>query len=237
MQLMVQTQSDHFNTGILEEAKAADILFRVTRSLSNTLTVRLTSYEWNARMSITFRCYLVSVLNGSFYLGNLFELMRRCLDLPYDQMVMPSLPQSWLALAEITCNSFGKLSRIYLLSNCIDCLPMISAVHSSAKLLSFVSSSTQSSSSSQQPSAILIDASQSYSLSSSNSGLSSPRAATESCIPASLAASRFDHNSSRLLSNLLETAGLSHYSSTLSLHNAYIVFFVIVVNELDLILG
>ncbi|KAI9558075.1 hypothetical protein GHT06_014828 [Daphnia sinensis] len=170
MQLMVQTESERFNPCFMEEAKTADILFRVERSLSNTLTIRLASYEWNAR--------------------NLFDLMRRCLNLPFDQRVLPSLPESWSALAEITCiNSF---------------------ILSSAKLMSFLSSTTPSSS--QQPSAILSDVSESCS-SSNNSRLSSPRAAIESCIPASLAASRFDENSSRLLSQLLENVGLSHYSN------------------------
>lgn len=51
MQLMVQTESQRFNPCFLEEAKTTDILFRVERSLSNTLTIRLASYEWNARMS------------------------------------------------------------------------------------------------------------------------------------------------------------------------------------------
>ncbi|XP_045028339.1 protein bicaudal C homolog 1 [Daphnia magna] len=169
MQLMVQTESQRFNPFFLEEAKTTDILFRVERSLSNTLTIRLASYEWNAR--------------------NLFDLMRRCLDLPFDQRILPSLPESWLALVEITCNSF---------------------IRSSAKLSSFLSSTTQSVS--RQPSAILMgDVSESCS--SNNSRLSSPRAAIESCIPASLAASRFDQNSSRLLSQLLENVGLSHYSN------------------------
>ncbi|XP_057380112.1 protein bicaudal C homolog 1-like [Daphnia carinata] len=169
MQLLVQTESERFNPCFLEEAKTADILLRVERSLSNTMTIRLASYEWNAH--------------------NLFDLMRRCLALPYDQRVLPSLPEAWLALAEMTCNNF---------------------ILSSAKLLSFLSSTTQSSS--QQPaSAILSDVSELCR--SNNSRLSSPRAAIESCIPASLAASRFDENSSRLLSQLLENVGLSHYSN------------------------
>jgi hypothetical protein len=37
-------------------------------------------------------------------------------------------------------------------------------------------------------------------------------ATNESCIPASLTASKFDPNSSRHLSDFLETVGLSHYS-------------------------
>jgi hypothetical protein len=67
--------------------------------------------------------------------------------------------------------------------------------------------------------------------------------AADSCIPASMAASRFDQNSSRHLSQLLDTVGLSHYAGrNLFFDNALIALFVIlfffsdlfVQNEVDL---
>ncbi|XP_046647252.1 uncharacterized protein LOC124337195 [Daphnia pulicaria] len=139
-------------------------MIRVERTTSDMVTIRFTSYEWNAR--------------------NLYEMLRRCLELSSDQTVIPSLPSIWLELAELTQNTF---------------------ILSSLKLAE--SSSSQSGPAQQQLSVIDVDIPQSSSTSSSDSGatsLSSPRAA-DSCIPASMAASRFDQNSSRHLSQLLDT--------------------------------
>ncbi len=48
MQLMVQISSDRLNSSLLTAAQEADVLFHVERSVLDTLTIRLTSYEWNA---------------------------------------------------------------------------------------------------------------------------------------------------------------------------------------------
>ena len=48
MQLMIQVPSDRFNRCILAEAQEADVMIRVDRS-GSVSTLRLTSYEWNAR--------------------------------------------------------------------------------------------------------------------------------------------------------------------------------------------
>ncbi|XP_046647006.1 protein bicaudal C homolog 1-B-like [Daphnia pulicaria] len=171
MQLMAQVPSDRFNRCILADSKEADVMIRVERTTSDNVTIRFTSYEWNAR--------------------NLYEMLRRCLELSSDQTVIPSLPSIWLELAELTQNTF---------------------ILSSLKLAE--SSSSQSGPAQQQLSVIDVDIPQSSSTSSSDSGatsLSSPLAA-DSCIPASMAASRFDQNSSRHLSQLLDTVGLSHYA-------------------------
>jgi protein bicaudal C len=50
MQLMVQVPSDRFNRSILADAKEADVMIRVERTTSDIVTIRFTSYEWNARM-------------------------------------------------------------------------------------------------------------------------------------------------------------------------------------------
>jgi hypothetical protein len=50
MQLMVQVPSNRFNRCILTEAQDVDVMIRVDRS--DFLTLRLTSYEWNARKLI-----------------------------------------------------------------------------------------------------------------------------------------------------------------------------------------
>ncbi|XP_046458668.1 protein bicaudal C-like [Daphnia pulex] len=173
MQLMVQVPSDRFNRSILADAKEADVMIRVERTTSDIVTIRFTSYEWNAR--------------------NLYEMLRRCLELPSDQTVIPSLPSIWLELAELTQNTF---------------------ILSSLKLAESSSSQSGPAQQQQQLGVIGVDIPQSSSTSSSDSGatsLSSPRAA-DSCIPASMAASRFDQNSSRHLSQLLDTVGLSHYA-------------------------
>jgi hypothetical protein len=48
---MVQVPSDRFNRCILADAKEADVMIRVERtSTSDLVTIRFTSYEWNARM-------------------------------------------------------------------------------------------------------------------------------------------------------------------------------------------
>ncbi|EFX86929.1 hypothetical protein DAPPUDRAFT_312371 [Daphnia pulex] len=135
MQLMVQVPSDRFNRSILaDNAKEADVMIRVERTTSDMVTIRFTSYEWNALLSS-------------------------------------------LKLAESSSSQSGPAQQ-------------------------------------QQLGVIGVDIPQSSSTSSSDSGatsLSSPRAG-DSCIPASMAASRFDQNSSRHLSQLLDTVGLSHYA-------------------------
>jgi|688.fasta_scaffold814979_2 hypothetical protein len=53
MQLMIQVPSDRFNRCILADAKQADVMVRVERSpVSDIVTIRFTSYEWNARKFI-----------------------------------------------------------------------------------------------------------------------------------------------------------------------------------------
>nr|CAH0102887.1 unnamed protein product [Daphnia galeata] len=174
MQLMIQIPSDRFNRCILAEAQEADVMIRVDRSGSLS-TLRLTSYEWNAR--------------------NLFELLRRCMELPNDQTIIPCLPSIWLELVNFTRNTFLPASQ---------------------KLLSLMLSSSQSSFP-QQLSAIAIDIPQiSGSASPNSSGTSScssPRAMNDMYrVPPPPMTNRFDRNSARHLSQLLETAGLSHYS-------------------------
>jgi hypothetical protein len=67
MQLMIQIPSDRFNRCILAEAQEADVMIRVDRSGSLS-TLRLTSYEWNAR-KLKF-CYLICffciIFHGNF---------------------------------------------------------------------------------------------------------------------------------------------------------------------------
>lgn len=50
MQLMAQIPSGDFNPIplIFAAAQEMDVLFHVDRSVLHTLTIRLTSYEWNA---------------------------------------------------------------------------------------------------------------------------------------------------------------------------------------------
>ncbi|XP_057370442.1 protein bicaudal C homolog 1-like isoform X1 [Daphnia carinata] len=171
MQLMVQIPSERMNRCFLAEAEEADVLFHAEPSVMDILTIRLTSYEWNAR--------------------NLFEILRRCFGLPTNQAVVPSLPQTWKTL-DFTRKNFLPTSK---------------------KLLKELSSSHQNTLS-QQFGGIVVEI---PSLSSADesvgsASLSSPLAWIESCVPASLTASRFDQNSFRRLSDLLETVGLAHYS-------------------------
>ncbi len=58
MQLMVQVSPDRVNPSLLAEAQEMDVLFHVERSaVDSLLTVRLTSYELNARkLAINFIC-------------------------------------------------------------------------------------------------------------------------------------------------------------------------------------
>lgn len=64
MQLMVQVPSDRVSRSFLVEAKDVDVLARLERSM-DTLTIRLTSYEWNARTSIvSFKLYGCLYPNG-----------------------------------------------------------------------------------------------------------------------------------------------------------------------------
>ena len=111
MQLIVQVASNCFNRCILTEAQDADVMMRVDRSGLDILTLRLTSYEWNARKS-TFEFFLCIILDGIFIFieGNLFELLRRCMELPNNYSVMPSLPLTWLELVDFTRSTFRKLS-------------------------------------------------------------------------------------------------------------------------------
>ncbi|KAI9558095.1 hypothetical protein GHT06_014848 [Daphnia sinensis] len=190
MQLMVQVPLDRVSCTFLVEAKDVDVLARLERSV-DTLTIRLTSYEWNAR--------------------NLFELLRRCLDQPNIQVVIPHLPSNWLGIADITRNTF---------------------ISASQKLSSFLFSNE--SGCAQQFSAMVIDIPQSSGLSdqtSSTTSWSSPL--TESSIP-SLAASRFDRESSRHLSQLLETVGLCHYSDLFKQNEVDLAMFTTLKDE-DLI--
>ena len=54
MQLMIQVSPDRFNRCILADAKEVDVMVRVERSAgSDIMTIRFTSYEWNARKFIT----------------------------------------------------------------------------------------------------------------------------------------------------------------------------------------
>ncbi|XP_045028337.1 protein bicaudal C homolog 1-B [Daphnia magna] len=191
MQLMVQVPSDRVSRSFLVEAKDVDVLARLERSM-DTLTIRLTSYEWNAR--------------------NLFDLLRCCLDQPNIQTIMPNLPSNWLGIADITRNTF---------------------ISSSQKLSNFLSSNE--SGSAQQFSAMVIDIPQSSSLSdqtSSTRSCSSPL--TDIYKPTSLAASRFDHDSSRHLSQLLETVGLFHYSDLFKQNEVDLAMFTTLKDE-DLI--
>ena len=48
MQLMTQIQSNRFNSSVFAAAQELDILFHVQQSLLDIVTIRLTSYEWNA---------------------------------------------------------------------------------------------------------------------------------------------------------------------------------------------
>ncbi|XP_046646996.1 protein bicaudal C homolog 1-like isoform X2 [Daphnia pulicaria] len=125
---------------------------------------------------------------------NLFDVLKCCLELPNNvAAVIPSLSPTWLALADITQHS--------------------SFLQASQKLLSLMSSSNNGNVP-QQSSTIAMNVPRSVDTSSPDSSTtnSSPRYANESSIPASLAASRFDQNSSRHLSQFLEAIGLSHYS-------------------------
>ncbi len=61
MQLMVQVSSDRFNRCILADAKEADVMIRVERTTSDLVTILFTSYEWNARMFITFHVFFSSL--------------------------------------------------------------------------------------------------------------------------------------------------------------------------------
>ncbi|XP_057379746.1 protein bicaudal C homolog 1-B-like [Daphnia carinata] len=169
MQLIVQVPPNRVGCSFLVEAKDVDVFARLERSV-DTLTIRLTSYEWNAR--------------------NLFDLLQRCLDQPSIQAVMPNLPSNWLGIADITRNTF---------------------ISASQKLSNFLSSND--SSCAQQFSAMVIDMPQSSGLSDQTSSSTSlPSPINETYNQPSLAASRFDLDSSRHLSQLLETVGLFHYS-------------------------
>ena len=48
MQLMVQVPSDSFNSSMLAEAEEADVMYNVDRSALNTVTIKLTSHEFNS---------------------------------------------------------------------------------------------------------------------------------------------------------------------------------------------
>jgi hypothetical protein len=60
MQLMAQVPSDRFNRCILADSKEADVMIRVERTTSDMVTIRFTSYEWNARMFISFHVFFSS---------------------------------------------------------------------------------------------------------------------------------------------------------------------------------
>ncbi|XP_046446042.1 protein bicaudal C homolog 1-like [Daphnia pulex] len=178
MQLMVQLSSDRINPCLLTEAQEMDVLFHVERSaLGSLLTVRLTSYELNAR--------------------NLYEMLRRCLDLPVSHAVVPNLPPIWLHRADLVRNTFLPTTKKLL------------------QELSFVQVQ-RGTSPPLQLNGIVVGTPQSpistADCSLSSASVSSPCASNESCIPASLTAARFDPNSSRHLSDFLGTVGLSHYS-------------------------
>ena len=68
MQLMIQVPSDRFNRCILAEAQEADVMIRVDRS-GSVSTLRLTSYEWNARKLILLfdLSFLHHFFTGIFY--------------------------------------------------------------------------------------------------------------------------------------------------------------------------
>lgn len=57
MQFMAQMPSERLNRCFLAQAEEADVLFHVETSVLDILTIRLTSYEWNARMSSVFRVF------------------------------------------------------------------------------------------------------------------------------------------------------------------------------------
>ncbi len=49
MQLMIQISYDRLNSSLLAAAQEADISFHVDKpSVLETVTIKLTSYEWNA---------------------------------------------------------------------------------------------------------------------------------------------------------------------------------------------
>ncbi|KAK4018783.1 hypothetical protein OUZ56_000825 [Daphnia magna] len=193
MQFMAQMPSERLNRCFLAQAEEADVLFHVETSVLDILTIRLTSYEWNAR--------------------NSFEILRRCLGLATNQAVVPSLPQTWKTL-DFTRNNFLPASK---------------------KLLKELSSSHQNSLSHQLGGIVVETPSLSSADGSVGSAtLSSPLALTKSCVPASLTASRFDQNSFRRLSDLLETVGLARYSD-LFLQNEIDMAMFTTLNDDDLI--
>lgn len=122
MQLMVQIPSNRFDRSVLAAAQEADVLFHVEHSVLNTLTIRLTSYEWNAsKYPFLFVFVLFSVADCFifYFKGNLFELLRRFLDLPNSCSVLPNVPSIWIHLREITEATFRKFILIFsLLSFC-----------------------------------------------------------------------------------------------------------------------
>ncbi|XP_059352077.1 protein bicaudal C homolog 1-like isoform X2 [Daphnia carinata] len=134
MQLMVQIPSERMNRCFLAEAEEADVLFHAEPSVMDILTIRLTSYEWNA------------------------------------------LPTSKKLLKELSSSHQNTLSQQF--GGIVVEIPSLSSADESV----------------------------------GSASLSSPLAWIESCVPASLTASRFDQNSFRRLSDLLETVGLAHYS-------------------------
>lgn len=57
MQLMIQIPSDRLNRCPTASAHEADVLFHVERSVSDTLTIRLTSYECNSGKFISLASF------------------------------------------------------------------------------------------------------------------------------------------------------------------------------------
>jgi hypothetical protein len=53
---------DLWNRCVLAEAEEVDVLFHVEPSILNILTVRLTSYEWNARMFYMYVVFIFSLV-------------------------------------------------------------------------------------------------------------------------------------------------------------------------------
>ena len=104
MQLMIQIPSDRFNRCILAEAQEADVMIRVDRSGSLS-TLRLTSYEWNAR-KLKF-CDLICLFRIIFHGNFLFLFKEICLNCCDAVWSCQTIRRSFRV-----CRQFGSSSSI-----------------------------------------------------------------------------------------------------------------------------
>jgi hypothetical protein len=194
MQLMVQIPSDRFNRHLLVRAQNVDVMFHLEHSTSDILTIWLTSYEWNTRMMCLISFFTFTNISFCILIaGNLFDVLKCCLELPNDVWCLPRITAMFLSNRVWSWWMFHDLST----------LP--------ARILALQTSYSDTSptnSSPRKPFTLFNN----FLLQYNEFKLCVTGFANESSIPASLAASRFDQNSSRHLSQFLETIGLSHYS-------------------------